>query len=168
MHLHKTSFNISYHGTLILPPKSIADSFTSCFFSTFNFAISTGLFLSRQDGDHARWKSLSYRLHRMHDYFRSLIALVLARDLCILRSTFAKFYAFLLGKPFFSNHELGSQSCSFLHATEYFFQQRTTHKPVSYLLQVFRYNYQQQRKMALKRCIGRSNILYFIWYHFCL
>ena len=34
------------------------------------------------------------------------------------------FYVFLLGKPFlnFSNDELGSQSGSFLPATEYFFQ----------------------------------------------
>ena len=106
MHLHKTSFNISYHGTLILPPKSVADIFTSCLFSTFNFAISTSFFLSRHDGTshpshHARWKSLSYNFHRMRDYLLSLTALVLARDLCILGRTFATFYAFLLGKRFF-------------------------------------------------------------------
>ena len=83
----------------------------------FQFRNFNGFFLSRHDGDshpghHARWKSLSYKLHRMRDYLRSLTALVLARDLCILGSTFATFYAFLLGKPFLSNHELGSQSCS--------------------------------------------------------
>ena len=52
-------------------------------------------------GHHARRKSLSYKLHRRRDYLRSLTALVLARDLCILGWTFATFYAFLLEKPFF-------------------------------------------------------------------
>ena len=106
------------------PPKSIADSFTSCLFSTFNFAISTVFFLSRHDGDshpghHARWKSLPYKLHRMRDYLLSLTALVLARDLCIMGWTFATFYGFLLGKPFF-------QTMSWVLSLAAFYQLRST------------------------------------------
>ena len=81
-------------------------------------------FLSRHDGDshpghHARWKSLSYKLHRMLDYIRSLTALVLARDLCILGLTFATFKVFLLGKPFF-------QTMSWVLSLAAFYQLQST------------------------------------------
>ena len=57
---------------------------------------------------------------------------------------------FFAGEVIFVNGELDSQSGSFLPATEYFFQWRTKHKPVSYLLPVFRYKYQRQHKMFSK------------------
>ena len=61
----------------------------------------------------------------------------------ILNFSTTKADSFFAGEAIFANDELGSQSDSFLPATEYFFQLRTTHKPVSYLLPVFRYKYQR-------------------------
>ena len=47
---------------------------------------------------------------------------------------FCNVLCFFAGEAIFIYDELGSQSGSFLPATEYFFQERTTHKPVNYLM----------------------------------
>ena len=83
-------------------------------------------------------------------YLRFLTALVLARDFVFSGMKFCNVLRFFAGEAIFSNDELGSQSGSFLPATEYFFQERTTHKSVSYLLPVFRYYNQRQRKLSFK------------------
>ena len=67
-----------------------------------------------------------------------------------LGMNFCNVLRFFAGEATFSYDELGSQSGSFLLATEYFFQERTMHKPVSYLLPEFRYNDQRQCKLSLK------------------
>ena len=103
---------VKYISALITAQSELSDCLKTDetdLFSVFNFAIST-CFLSRHDGDshlchHVRWNSLSYKLHRMHDYLLSLKALALARDSGM---NFCNILRFFTGEAIFSNHELGS------------------------------------------------------------
>ena len=63
---------------------------------------------------------------------------------------FCNVQLFLAGEAIFSNDELGSQSGSFLPAKESFFHKEQRTNQSSYLVLVFRYNNQLQRKMFSK------------------